>query len=131
MLCNVHCSRLVLSSAVPLKVPRPGLGMTNPNFAAFERYQLPIEATTLRFVIPSPGRGTFSGTLPDVQKRISRRLFSPHRFRAPTARLKSCPDTKPLTPTPASAPNTSAPHEHPSESAPSGPLEKAIFALPE
>jgi hypothetical protein len=32
---------------VPLKIPRPGLGMTNPSSAAFDRYRLLIEAGNL------------------------------------------------------------------------------------
>jgi hypothetical protein len=46
-----------------LKIPRPGLGMTNPSSATFDRYRVPIKAANLRFVIPSLGRGIFSGSI--------------------------------------------------------------------
>jgi hypothetical protein len=34
---------------VPLKIPRPWLGMTNPSSAALDGYPLPVEATNLRY----------------------------------------------------------------------------------
>src|ERR1700761_6085017 len=49
--------KVFLFGKVPPKIPRPGLGMTNPRSADLDRSHLPIEATNVCFVIPSPGRG--------------------------------------------------------------------------
>jgi hypothetical protein len=59
----------------PLKIPRPGLGMTKPRLVASIGYRYLSKTAELGFVIPSHTARDLQRNFPHVETRISRKLF--------------------------------------------------------